>query len=88
MTLPMIRPGITICLIMSIMTELRQYDIVKVITNGGPGYSTETITYNIVTQAFGSNKLGYSSAIAVVLFVLCAVLAVIQLKVSNRMGGE
>lgn len=87
-TLPMIRPGITICLIMSIMTELRQYDIVKVITNGGPGYSTETITYNIVTQAFGSNKLGYSSAIAVVLFVLCAVLAVIQLKVSNRMGGE
>ena len=85
-TLPMIRPGIAICVIMSVMTELRQYDIVKVMTNGGPGYSTETITYNIVTQAFGNNMLGYSSAIAVFLFLLCAVLSVVQLRIFNRMG--
>ena len=71
---------------MSVMTELRQYDIVKVMTNGGPGYSTETITYNIVTQAFGNNMLGYSSAIAVFLFLLCAVLSVVQLRIFNRMG--
>ncbi|MDY3919662.1 MAG: sugar ABC transporter permease [Candidatus Limivivens sp.] len=88
-TLPQIVPGITICTIMSVMTEMRQYDIVKVITNGGPGYSTETITYNIVTQAFGNNMLGYSSAIAVFLFVLIAGLSVLQIKVSGRLGeGE
>ncbi|MDC7287577.1 sugar ABC transporter permease [Blautia schinkii] len=86
-TLPMIVPGITICTIMSIMTEMRQYDIVKVITNGGPGYSTETITYNIVTQAFGNNMLGYSSAIAVFLFVFIAGISVLQLKASNKIGG-
>lgn len=84
-TLPMIVPGITISVIMSIMTEMKQYDIVKVITNGGPGYSTETVTYNIVTQAFGNNMLGYSSAIAVFLFVVIAVISVIQIKASNRM---
>lgn len=79
-TLPMIVPGITISIIMSIMTEMKQYDIVKVITNGGPGYSTETITYNIVTQAFGNNMLGYSSAIAVFLFFVIALITVLQLK--------
>lgn len=84
-TLPMIVPGITISVIMSIMTEMKQYDIVKVITNGGPGYSTETLTYNIVTQAFGNNMLGYSSAIAVFLFVVIAVISIIQLKISNRL---
>lgn len=86
-TLPMIIPGMTIALIMSVMTEMRQYDIVKVLTNGGPGYSTETITYNIVTQAFGNNKLGYSSAIAVLLFVVIAVVSILQIKVSNKLEG-
>ena len=84
-TIPMIIPGITISVIMSIMTEMKQYDIVKIITNGGPGYSTETITYNIVTQAFGNNRLGYSSAIAVFLFVVIAVISILQLNVSSRM---
>jgi len=84
-TIPMIIPGITIAAIMSIMTEMRQYDIVRVLTNGGPGYSTETITYNIVTQAFGNNMLGYSSAVAVFLFVIIAAVAIIQLKIANRL---
>lgn len=83
-TLPMIVPGITISVIMSIMTEMRQYDMIKVITNGGPGYSTETITYNIVTQAFGNNMLGYSSAIAVFLFVVIAAISIIQILASKR----
>ena len=84
-TLPMIVPGITISVIMSIMTEMKQYDIVKVITNGGPGYSTETITYNIVTQAFGNNMLGYSSAIAVFLFVIIAAISVLQIQLSKKL---
>ena len=84
-TLPMIVPGITISVIMSVMTEMKQYDIVKVITNGGPGYSTETITYNIVTQAFGNNMLGYSSAIAVFLFVIIAAISVLQIQLSKKM---
>lgn len=84
-TLPMIVPGITISMIMSIMTEMKHFDVVKVITNGGPGYSTETITYNIVTQAFGNNMLGYSSAIAVVLFVVIAAVSVIQVQISRKL---
>lgn len=84
-TLPMIVPGITISVIMSIMTEMKQYDIVKVITNGGPGYSTETITYNIVTQAFGNNMLGYSSAIAVFLFIIIAAISVLQIQLSKKL---
>lgn len=87
-TLPMIVPGITISVIMSVMTEMKQYDMVKVITNGGPGYSTETITYNIVTQAFGNNMLGYSSAIAVFLFAVIAVITVIQLKLLSGKGAQ
>jgi len=86
-TLPMIIPGMTVSLIMSIMVEMKQYDMVKVITNGGPGYATETITYSIVNQAFGTNQLGYSSAIAGFLFVVIAGFSIVQLKVSKKMEG-
>ncbi len=83
-TLPLIIPGLTISMLMSIINELRLYDIVKVLTDGGPGYSTETITYNIITQAFGNNMLGYSSAIAVFLFAIIAVISVGSIKLSNK----
>jgi ABC-type sugar transport system permease subunit len=87
-TLPLIVPGITISFLMSLINELRMYDIVKVLTDGGPGYDTETITYNIVTQAFGNTMLGYSSAIAVFLFALIATVAIIQIKVSSKKEVE
>jgi ABC-type sugar transport system permease subunit len=86
-TLPGIRAGLTISILMSMIVELRQYDIVKVITDGGPGYATETIAYNIITQAFGMNRLGYSSAIAVVLFALIGLLSILNIKLSQRGEG-
>jgi len=87
-TLPLIVPGITISFLMSIINELRMYDSVKVLTDGGPGYATETITYNIVTQAFGTNMLGYSCAIAVCLFAVIATIAVIQIRISKTREVE
>ncbi len=87
-TLPLIVPGITISVLMSIINELRMYDIVKVLTDGGPGYSTETITYNIITQAFGNNLVGYSSAMAVFLFALIATITITTLKATNKLEVE
>lgn len=75
-TLPMIVPGATVSVLMSVINELRIYDIIKVMTDGGPGYDTETIVYNIVSKGFSSNMMGYSSAIAVVLFIFIGGLSV------------
>ena len=84
-TIPNIIPGITTSVLMSIINELRQYDIVKVITDGGPGYSTETITYNIITQAFGNSKMGYSSAIALFLFVVIGAISILETTISSKL---
>ena len=87
-TLPNIVPQITISVLMGFINELRIYDIIKVMTDGGPGYSTESISYSIVSQAFGNGKLGYSSAIAVFLFVIIGIISVASIYLSNKMGGE
>jgi len=84
-TLPMIVPGATVSILMSIINELRVYDIVKVMTDGGPGYDTETIVYNIVANGFNKGIMGYASAIAVVLFVVIGAISVVSMKLSNKL---
>ena len=80
-TLPHIVPGITVCILMSIIIEMKLFDLVKIMTDGGPGYSTETITYYTLTQAFNTNRIGYSSAAATLLTIIIAVLALFQTKI-------
>lgn len=84
-TLPLIVPGMSVSILMSIINELRMYDVVKIMTDGGPGYDTETIVYNIVSQGFSNNMVGYSSAIAVVLFIA---IGAISIYVVNTMSKK
>jgi ABC-type sugar transport system permease subunit len=84
-TLPMIVPGATVSVLMSIINILRLSDTVKVLTDGGPGYDTETIVYNIVAQGFSNNLLGYSSAIAVVLFIVIGGITIGVMNVSTNL---
>lgn len=68
-TLPLITSGTMVSFLMSIINGLRAYDVVKIMTDGGPGKMTETIVYNIVRYGFSGNMMGYSSAISVALFI-------------------
>lgn len=84
-TLPMIAPVASVSVVMSIINELRVYDVIKVMTDGGPGYDTESVVYNIVTQGFSNNRMGYACAISVLLFI---VIAAISAFIMNRGGRE
>ena len=80
-TLPLITSGTMISVLMGFINGLKAYDIIKVMTDGGPGNSTETIVYNIVRYGFGNNRMGYASALAVVLFMAIGILALIILRI-------
>lgn len=87
-TLPLIVPGMSVSFLMSIINELRMYDIVKIMTDGGPGYDTETVVYNIVSQGFQNNMVGYSSAISVILFVAIGAISVLLMNYMNKKEVE
>jgi ABC-type sugar transport system permease subunit len=74
-TWPMIAPGLTICVTLSLITSFKLYDVVAALTGGGPFGSTESAAYYVIQEAFTNNFFGYSSAIAVVLLLLTAVVA-------------
>src|SRR4051812_5820406 len=78
--LPLIAPAMTINLTLSTIGGLKLFDQVFAITNGGPGYASETLSTLIYKQAFVFGKCGYSTAVALVLALLVSGLALLQLR--------
>jgi len=81
-TFPMMAPGTTISVTISLITMLKLYDIIAVLTAGGPANSTRSTALYIVELAFTDDRFGYASAVAVLLLVVSAVIA---LTVTNRL---
>jgi raffinose/stachyose/melibiose transport system permease protein len=78
-TLPLIIPSITICLILAIKSHLMVYDYIVAMTEGGPGFSTESITLLIFNLGLNNNQFGYGSAASIMLFLLIVVISFIQI---------
>lgn len=74
-TLPMVAPGTTISVTISLITMLKLYDIIAALTSGGPADSTQSTALYIVKLAFTDDRFGYASAVAMLLLVLSAVIA-------------
>ncbi|MFF2480949.1 carbohydrate ABC transporter permease [Paenibacillus sp. NPDC058071] len=75
-TLPLLAPGITINTVMLLISSFKVYDHVVVLTNGGPGTTTETISLKIINTGFVQNQMGYASSMAIVLFLLIGVISI------------
>ena len=83
--LPHVRPVLLTVLIMAATFGLRGFDIPYLLTNGGPGTSTELLTTYMYQQAFTSTNFGYASALSVFIVVECvAVVGVILLLMWRR----
>jgi ABC-type sugar transport system permease subunit len=74
-TFRMVAPATTISVTICLITVLKLYDIITVLTSGGPAYATESTAQYIVKQAFTSDRFGYASAVAMFLLVLSAAIA-------------
>ena len=72
---PLLAPGVTINMVLLLIITFKLYDQVAVLTGGGPGGRTETLSYYIIRIAFNGNQLGYASAMAVVLFITTALIS-------------
>lgn len=79
-TVPSLRPTTFFVTIMLVINCFKIFDLVQVMTNGGPGRATNVLVYEIYNEAFVKFKFGYASAIALVLFVIVLVITVVQFK--------
>jgi alpha-1,4-digalacturonate transport system permease protein len=85
-TLPLLKPTTLLVLVLSTVTVIKTYPLVYALTQGGPAGATKLMVQLIQETGFDKNKMGYASAMTIILFVILAILTSVQFKVNE--GGE
>ena len=82
-TMPLLIPDIRINVVTNIIGSLSVFDVIMSLTEGGPGYATESLSIYIMRMCYGS-KTGYSTAVAMILFLFILVPVLIALKLTRQ----
>lgn len=83
-TMPVLWPVTTLVIVLISINTLKLFDLVYVMTHGGPNHASEVLTTWMYFQGFMFNNMGYGSAIAVVLLTVTFVLTLVQFRVLSR----
>jgi multiple sugar transport system permease protein len=86
LTIPLMMPTILVATLIRLIAALKTYDLVYILTRGGPGISTETISYYIYRVAFVFLDMGTSAAMSFLLLVLIVILTLVLMRVMR--AGE
>jgi len=84
-TLPLLRPTLIVAILFRSIDGLKTFDIIFVMTQGGPSNASETINILLFNQAFSYFNMGYASSMAVALFAIVMGASLILMKV-RRVG--
>jgi multiple sugar transport system permease protein len=79
-TLPLLRPILALVLVITVTGSFQVFDTVAVTTRGGPGNASRVMQYYIYQKGFTEGQFGYASALSVILFIILATVALIQLR--------
>lgn len=79
-TLPLLRPVLVMVLVVTMIGSFQVFDTIAVTTQGGPINATRVIYFYIYERAFTRFDFGYASAMAMVLFVILAIVSLLQLR--------
>ncbi|MFJ6321417.1 MULTISPECIES: carbohydrate ABC transporter permease [unclassified Rhizobium] len=83
-TLPFISPVVFFCIVYASIGALQVFESIVILTQGGPGDSTRSLSILIVEEGFGSFQIGYAASISVVMTVIILIITAIQQIVSRQ----
>jgi multiple sugar transport system permease protein len=83
-TWPLLRPATLLLTIMNVIYSFHVFDLIFVMTGGGPGYSTTVLVQYIYNLAFTNGDMGYASAVAMALFAIILAFTIVQWLTSRH----
>jgi ABC-type sugar transport system permease subunit len=87
-TLPLLRPATFLLLVINVIYSFHVFDLVYVMTGGGPGFSTTVLVQYIFNSAFSSSEMGYACAMGIALYAFILVFTVAQWRAGRHAEGE
>ena len=82
-TLPLLMPAIRINVVTNIIGSLSVFDVIMSLTEGGPGYATESLSIYIMRMCYGS-RTGYSTAVAMILFAIILLPVLLSMRLTRE----
>ncbi len=79
-TLPMLTPVITVAILIRMIAAIKTYDLIYILTRGGPGHKTDTMSYYVFKMAFRKMSVGDAAAQSFILLIIILVLSLILIK--------
>ena len=86
-TLPLLMPTLVVTFVFRTILAFKVFDEVFLLTGGGPGTSTEVISFTIYRRFFTEDRVGYGSAMSLVTFVALALVIAVAVRATRRRGG-
>jgi multiple sugar transport system permease protein len=83
-TLPLLRPATFLLLILNVIYSFHVFDLIFVMTGGGPGFSTTMLVQYVYRAAFVTSEFGYASAMGLVLYVMILAFTILQWRFSRQ----
>ena len=77
-------PSLYFVILTSVIDAFQIFTEVHIMTRGGPGYSTYTVSYYLFANAFQYGKMGYACAMAVIMFIIIMTVTLIQDRIMNK----
>jgi len=77
-TLPLLRPTILLAAILTMISAFQVFDIIQVMTNGGPDMQTRVLVIDIYNNAFRFQRMGWAAAVSVILFFMVLAISLLQ----------
>jgi ABC-type sugar transport system permease subunit len=87
-TVPSLRPTTFFVLVMLTIQSFKVLDLIVVMTGGGPGRSTLVLSQLIYREGIIEGQFGYSSAIALVLFLIVFTVTIVQFRINERRSAS
>lgn len=85
-TLPLLKSTVLVVMVLATIASFKAYELIVTMTKGGPGYSTKFIVQQVYQVAFTEDRMGYASAMSMILMLIIGVFTLIQFKISGKEG--
>lgn len=86
-TLPLLKSTVLVVVVLATISSFKAYELINVMTAGGPGYATKFIVQQVYQVAFMEDRMGYASAMAVVLMLIIGAFTLLQFKLTGKEHG-
>ncbi len=85
-TLPLLKSTVLVVLVLATIASFKAYELIVTMTKGGPGYATKFIVQQVYQVAFQEDRMGYASAMSMILMLIIGIFTLVQFKVAGKDG--